>query len=292
MPTPILQIKGFIWKCNKVPLMKNIHKPRACAKNSTRGRKNTKSIKKKSVSIRTQVNRESKNMSARVNTTESRTWTNERKKLELTCIQGPEETEVSANGPAVQYNGLKVALRWRAYLGAQDHSLQWGDLQTASTEQPYKKWGAVSPRLRKYWVLKPNLFSNVQISNPFKKENCSSLVNLEVLRLTTLDPKVLARSLKWKHMTEKRIPCLVLVRESTQQQIITASGTHFGSTEYRRGPDITMTSFCLGEARLSKGQTEPMVDILPLWLSVLFSSLIFNFVWRPLFLLTTKMFWL
>lgn len=109
-------------------------------------------------------------MSARVNTTESRTWTNERKKLELTCIQGPEETEVSANGPAVQYNGLKVALRWRAYLGAQDHSLQWGDLQTASTEQPYKKWVAVSPRLRKYWVLKPNLFSNVQISNPFKKE--------------------------------------------------------------------------------------------------------------------------
>lgn len=82
--------------------------------------------------------------------------------------------------------------------------------------------------------------------------------------------------------------CLVLVQESTQHRIITALVPIFGSTEYRRGLRVTMTSFCL-EVRLSKGQTVPVVDTLPLWISASNSSLIFSFVWRPLFQPTTEM---
>lgn len=47
---------------------------------------------KNSVVIRTEGKRESKNTRVWANTTESRNWTNQRRKLELTCVRGPQET--------------------------------------------------------------------------------------------------------------------------------------------------------------------------------------------------------
>lgn len=115
---------------------------------------------KNSVVSRTEGKRESKNRRVWANTTESRNWTNQRRKLELTCIRGPQETEVSANGAALQDSCLKAVLRcvwWGCSLYTQvkrpqssvpQHPVGWSP--TSLHRRDIQE--AASPWLRKYWL--------------------------------------------------------------------------------------------------------------------------------------------
>lgn len=138
--------------------MKNIHKPRACGFNSLRSRKKKYKKYKNSVVIRTEGKRESKNMRVWANTTESRNWANQRRKLELTCIRGPQGKEVSANGPALHDCWLKAVLRWgggflihimkRPQSSVPQHPVGWSP--TSLDRRAIQE--AASPWLQKYWL--------------------------------------------------------------------------------------------------------------------------------------------
>lgn len=144
---------------------------------------------KNSVVIRTEGKRESKNTRVWANTTESRNWTNQRRKLELTCVRGPQETRglgkqsssigllSKGSSEVCVVGGVPYTHRWRDSR-AQYHSTQWGDPQPASTEETYRKrphHGFENTDFFISSILKPNLFSDVQISNPFKKKLLISL---------------------------------------------------------------------------------------------------------------------
>lgn len=79
--------------------MKNIYKPRACAESSLKQEKKTPQKTKKYKKSTCDQDTIKRTWSSGANTMESRKQINESQMLELTRIQGPHETAVSANSP-------------------------------------------------------------------------------------------------------------------------------------------------------------------------------------------------